>query len=98
MLRRRFQLSFFRLLSSAAKGFNAQVGAKGYDATVAVMDLLAMQGNEVLAPLNVTTQDFLILLKEVAGTTIIPSPTVKHSLSEVLRKINGTSPLGGQGA
>jgi hypothetical protein len=45
----------------------------------------------VLAPLNVTTHDFLVLLKEATGTTIIPSPTVKHSLSEVLHKINGSS-------
>ena len=90
-LRRRVQLSFCRLLSLAAKGFNAQVGAKGYDATVAVMDLLSMHGDEVLAPLNVTTHDFLVLLKEATGTTIIPSPTVEHSLSEVLHKINGTS-------
>ena len=92
-LRRRFQLSFCRLLSSAAKGFIAQVGIEGYDAIVAIMDLLSMHGNEALAPLNVTTHDFLVLLKEATGTTIIPSPTVGHSLSEVLHKINGTSPL-----
>ncbi len=41
-LRKRFQLSFCRLLSLAAKGFIAQVGIEGYDPTVAVMDLLAM--------------------------------------------------------
>ena len=61
------------------------------------MDLLAMHGNEVLAPLNVTTHDFLLLLKETAGTTIIPSPTVEHSLSEVLHKINDTYPLEDRG-
>jgi hypothetical protein len=51
-----------------------------------------MHGDDVLAPLNVTTHDFLELLKEAAGTTIVPSPTVEHSLSEVLHKINVTSP------
>ena len=91
-LRRRFQLSFCRLLSSAAKGFIAQVGIEGYDAIIAIMDLLSIHGDAVLAPLNVTTHDFLVLLKEAAGTTIIPSPTVEHSLSEMLHKINGTSP------
>ena len=96
-LRRRFQLSFCRLLSSAAKGFIAQVGIEGYDAIVAIMDLLSIHGDEVLAPLNVTTHDFLVLLKEAAGTTIIPSPTGDHSLSEVLHKINGTSPLEDRG-
>jgi len=92
-LRRRFQLSFCRLLSSAAKGFIAQVGIEGYDAIVAIMDLLSMHGNEALAPLNVTTHDFLVLLKEAAGMTTIPSPTVDHSLTELLDKINGTSPF-----
>jgi hypothetical protein len=96
-LRRRFQLSFCRLLSLTAKGFITQVGTKGYDAIVAVMDLLSTHGDEVLAPLNVTTHDFLVLLKEAAGTTIIASPTVGHSLSEVLHKINGTSPLEDRG-
>ena len=91
-LRRRFQLSFCRLLSSAAKGFIALVGTEGYDATVAVMDLLAMYNDEVIAPLNVTTHEFLVLLKEAAGATIIPSPTVEHSLSGLLHRINGTSP------
>jgi hypothetical protein len=91
-LRRRFQLSLCRLLSSAAKGFIALVGTKGYDATVAVMDLLAMHGDKVIAALNVTTCEFLTLLKETAGTTIIPSPTVEHSLSESLHQVNGTSP------
>ncbi len=50
-----------------------------------------MHSDKVLAPLNVTTHDFLILLKEATGTTILPSPTVEHSLLEVLHKINGTS-------
>jgi Txe/YoeB family toxin of Txe-Axe toxin-antitoxin module len=90
-LRKRFQLSFCRLLSSAAKGFIAQVGIEGYDATVAIMDLLSMHDEMVVAPLNVTTHDFLVVLKETMGATIIPSPTVEHSLSEVLHKINGTS-------
>jgi hypothetical protein len=45
----------------------------------------------VLATLNVTTHDFLVLLKEATGATIIPSPTVEHTLSEELHKINSTS-------
>jgi len=56
-----------------------------------------MHGDEVLAPLNVTTHNFLVLLKEAAGTMIIPSPTVEHSLLEALHKINGTSPLEDRG-
>ena len=92
-LRRRFQLSLCRLLSSAAKGFIAQVGTEGYDATVAIMDLFAMHGDEVIASLNVTPREFLTLLKETTGATIIPSPSVgQHSLSELLHQVNGTSP------
>ena len=90
-LRKRFQLSYCRLLSLAAKGFIVQVGTKGYDTNVAIMNLLAMHGNEIVAPLNV------VLLKEAAGMTIIPSPTVNHSMTELLNKINGMSPPGGRG-
>jgi hypothetical protein len=37
-MRKRFQLSFCRLLSKAAKVFIALEGAKGYDKNVAIMD------------------------------------------------------------
>jgi len=96
-LRKRIQLSYCQLLSLAAKGFIAQVGTEGNDANVAIMDLLTMHGDEAIAPLNVTPHDFLVLLKEAAGMTIIPSPTVDHSLTELLDKINGTSPPEGRG-
>jgi len=95
-LRRRFQLSYCRLLLLAAKGFITQVGTKGYNDSVAVMDLLAMHGTEVVALLNVTPHDFLVLLKKAAGMMIIPFPTVEHSMTELLDKINGKSaPLTG---
>jgi hypothetical protein len=84
-----YQLSFCRLLSMAAKGFIAQAGAEGYDANTAVMDLLAMHGNDVTTPLNVNTHNFLVLFKEAAGLTIIPFPTVLHNLTDVINKVNG---------
>jgi hypothetical protein len=96
-MRKRFQLSFCWLLSMAAKGFIAQVGMEGYDANIAIMDLLAMHGKDVVTPLNVTPHDFLVILKEAVGLTIIPSPTIEHSMTDLLNKINGTPPPGGQG-
>jgi hypothetical protein len=92
VMRKRFQLSFCRLLSKAAKGFIALEGAEGYNNNVAVIDLFAMHGNKVAAPLNVTPHDLLVLFKEAAGLTIIPLPTVKHSLTEIIDKVNGTAP------
>jgi hypothetical protein len=61
------------------------------------MDLLTMYGNEVSAPLNVTPHNFLVLFKEALGLTIIPSPTVDHSMLGLIDKINSTPPLGGRG-
>jgi hypothetical protein len=84
-----YQLSFCRLLSMVAKGFIAQAGAKGYNANAAVMDLLAMHGNDVTTPLNINAHDFLVLFKEAAGLTIIPFPTVLHNLTDVINKVNG---------
>ena len=81
----------------AAKGIVAQVGTEGYNANVAIMDLLATHGNEVVSPLNVTPHNFLVLLKEVAGLAIIPSPTFEHSMTDLLDMINCTSPPGDWG-
>ena len=91
-MRKRFQLSFCRLLSKAVKVFIALEGTEGYNENVAVMDLLAMHGNEITGPLNVSPHDLLVLLKEATGLTIIPSPTVEHSLTKIIDKINGTAP------
>ena len=65
---------------------------KGYDANVAIMDLIAMHGNIVVVPLNISPHNSLVLLKEAAGLTIIPSPTVEHSMTNLLNKIKSTSP------
>jgi hypothetical protein len=96
-MKKRFQLSYCRLLSLAAKGLIAQVGTKGYDASITIMDLLAMHGNDIAAPLNVTPPDFLVLFKEATVLTNIPTPTVNHSMTELIDKINGTPPLEAQG-
>jgi hypothetical protein len=94
-LRKRFQLSYCPLLLLAAQGFVAhQVGTEGYDANVAIMDLLAMHRDKVVAPLNVTPHNFPVLLQEATGMTIIPSPIVEHSMTDLLDKINGTPPRG----
>jgi hypothetical protein len=97
VMRKRFQLSFCQLLLLAAKGFIAQVETEWYDANVAVMDLLAMYGNNVAAPLNVTPLNFLVLFKEAVGLTIILSPTVNHSMLGLIDKINGMPPPEGRG-
>ncbi len=96
-MKKRYQLSFCRLLSMAAKGFIAQADAKGYDANATVMDLLAMHGNDVTTPLNVNAHNFLILFKEAAGLMIIPFPTVLHNLTDVINKVNGDALAGALG-
>ena len=50
VMQKRFQLSFCLLLLMATKGFSAQVGMEGYDANAAIMDLIAVHGNEVVSP------------------------------------------------
>jgi hypothetical protein len=96
-MKKQYQLSFCRLLSMAAKGFIAQAGAEGYNTNTAVIDLLAMHGNDVTTPLNINTHDFLVLFKEAAGLTIIPFPTVLHNLTDVINKVNGDAQAGALG-
>ncbi len=76
----------------AVKVFIALEEAEGYNDNVAVMDLFAMHGNKVAAPLKVTPHNLLVLFKEAVGLTIIPLPTVEHSLTEIIDKVNGTAP------
>ena len=83
-MKKRYLLSFCRLLSMAAKGFIAQAGAKGYNANAAVMDILTMHGKDVTTPLNINAHNFLILFKEAAGLMIIPFPTILHKLTHVI--------------
>jgi hypothetical protein len=93
-MRKRFQLSFCWLLSKAAKEFIALEGAEGYNNNVAVMDLFTMHGNEDAAPLKVIPHDLIVLFKfkEAVGLTIFPLPTIEHSLTEIIDKVNGTAP------
>ena len=53
-LKKRYQLAVCRLLTMAAKGFIAQVGIEGYNANLAVVDLLVTHTDEVTAPLSVS--------------------------------------------
>jgi hypothetical protein len=74
-----------------AKGFIAQVGIKGYDAHVAAIDLLATQMNDVIVPLSVNVHNFLVIYKEAAKLTFVPTPTVTHSMSGVINQVNGAT-------
>jgi hypothetical protein len=93
-MKKPYQFSFCRLLSMAAKGFIAQAGAEGYNANAAVIDLLAMHGNNVTTPLNINTHNFLVLFKEAAGLMIIPFPTVLHKITDVVNKVNSDAQAG----
>ncbi len=90
-LKKRYQLSIYQLLSMAAKGFIPQVGIEGYDSHVAVMDPLATHTNNIIVPLSVNVHDFLVIYKEAAKLTFVPTPTVTHSLSGVIDQVNGTA-------
>jgi hypothetical protein len=90
-LKKRYQLSICQLLSMVAKGFIAQVGIKGYNTHVAVMDLLATHTNNLITPLFVNVHNFLVFYKEAAKLTFVPIPTVTHSLSGVIDQVNGTA-------
>ena len=75
------------------EGVDCPRRSEGYNDNVAVMDLLAMHGSKDATPLNVTPRDLLLVLfKEAAGLTITALPTVKHSLMEIINKVNGTAP------
>jgi hypothetical protein len=70
------------------KGFIAQVDIKGYITHLTVMDLLVTHKDDVMAPLSINPCNFLILYKEATKLTIIPTPTVLHSMMGVIDEGN----------
>ena len=61
-LKRRFQLSICRLLTSAALGFIVEIDIKNYTEHEAVMDLLATSPTSLLVdPIAKTSREFLLL-------------------------------------
>jgi hypothetical protein len=90
-LKKRYQLAVCQLLTMAAKGFIVQVGIDGYNAHLAVVDLLVTHTDKVMAPLSINPCNFLILYKEAAKLTTIPAPTVQHSTMGVVNDVNGVA-------
>jgi hypothetical protein len=94
-----FKLHFETLCDSYGIKPNPQANAicERIHQVLGTMMRTTKYGDKVVAPLNVTPPDFLVLLKEAVRMTIIPSPTVDHSMTELLDKINGMSPRGAGG-
>jgi hypothetical protein len=90
-LKKRYKLAVCRLLTMAEKGFIAQVGIKGYNPHLAVVDLLVTHTDEVTAPLSINPHNFLILYKKAAKLMTIPTPTIQHSMMGVINDVNSVA-------
>ena len=90
-LKRQFQLSICKLLSSAALGFIAEIDMKNYPKHRAIMDLLATSQFLLLSdPIAKSFSEFVLLYKEAHKLKFVPLPTIEHkALTGVLNKING---------
>jgi len=90
-LKRRFQLSICRLLTSAALGFIREIDIKNYTEHEAVMDqLVTLPSLLLMEPFAKTYLKFLQLHKEAHKLAFVPPLTIEHKvLAEVLNKING---------
>ena len=89
-LKRRFQLSICRLLTSAALGFIAEIDIKNYNEHDA-MDLLATSPASLLtSPIAKSYREFALLYKEAHKLKFVPPPTTENKvLTDVLNEING---------
>jgi hypothetical protein len=90
-LKKRYQLAVCWLLTMAAKGFIAQVVIGGYNAHLAIVDLLVTHTDKVMAPLSINPCNFCILYKEATKLTILPTPTVQHSMMGVINDVNSVA-------
>jgi hypothetical protein len=89
-LKRRFQHSICRLLTSAALGFIAEIDIKNYTEHEAVMDLLASSPHLMLVnPISKDHREFLLLYKEAHTLKFVPRPTIEHkAIASVFNEIN----------
>jgi hypothetical protein len=79
---RRFHLTVCTLLHQEARGFIAQLGIPDYSEQKAVMDLLALRGNDILhSPLPMDLSTFLLLYKEANTLRILPLTTRNLTLN-----------------
>ena len=90
-LKRRFQLSICRLLTSAALGFVAELDIKNNNEHEAVMNLLATSPTYLLVdPIANDAREFLLLYKEAHKLNFVPLPTIEHNaLKSLFDEING---------
>jgi hypothetical protein len=88
-LKRRFQHSICRLLTSAALGFIAEIDIKNYTEHEAVMDLLASSPHLMLV--NPISNDHResFYSKEAHKLKFVPRPTIEHkAIASVFNEIN----------
>ncbi len=90
-LKKRFHTSFCKLLTSAARGFTAEIGTQpSYTEHEAVMDLLVTSPSLLLGePLFSNAIDFMNLYKTTNNLAYLPPPTIDHSLEDALTSVNG---------
>ena len=90
----RFKKKIAMLLPAAARIFGAEQGLSEYGEHQAVVDLLATHCDAVLAPLNTSLKDFLILYRDANELARIPVPTVLNTIYPVIEELNGPRPGG----
>ena len=87
--RMRFIKSICKSLPRVADGFLALLDTKNYRNHQAVIDLLASNTDDVLAPLKVTPVDFLKYYMEENKLATVPSSTVNNAIAAAIQTVNG---------
>jgi hypothetical protein len=92
--RTRFHFAVCKWMRGLAAAFIAQAGVKNYSEDTAVIDLLALSQDQVLASLAIPLPTFLAAYK-AANNLLggIPKPTVDHNFDEEIDRVNGTPRL-----
>ena len=85
----RFIKSICKSLPRVADGFLALLDTKNYRNHQAVIDLLASNTDDVLAPLKVTPVDFLKYYMEENKLATVPSSTVNNAIAAAIQTVNG---------
>ena len=94
-LHERFKKAFCTALPAIARGFMAEHDIQEYDPHQAVIDCIACNRDEMIAPLNTSISAFLKAYKAANELSTLPEPTMNtfigHLVPEI-RAINGEAP------
>ena len=90
-MRTRYHASICKWIRGLATVFIAQHGIENYNGDVAIMDIIAINQDNLLVLIGLTIPQFLAVYKASNKLPFLPTPTVQCNFQNAIEQINGDS-------